>query len=155
MSNKITKVSVHPLSRKSKEKKRMMLRELRLTAQKSTVTHDKHVPLINRLTWFQLYLADHTKPPTLPEIQDAIKEYVERNKDDMQRLQGEVRKDRPAPKKLKEMEELRTLEMKEYSTSGIELPRMLAAKDFDAFQLWNGDYNCLKQLCMTKYIIKH
>lgn len=153
MSNKITKVSVHPLSRKSKEKKRLMLRDIKLSVQRTTVSNEKHIPLINRLTWFQLYLAGSPAPPSLSELQDAIREYIDRNKDDMVSRREQLRKDRPVPKKLQEMEELRSMETKEFSSSGIELPKMLSAKDFEAFQRWNGDYSALSQFQMIKYKI--
>lgn len=152
MSNKIIKVSVHPASRKSKEKKRLMLRDLKLAAQKISTTHSKHIPLINRLTWFQLYLASSVTP-TLSDVQAAIREYINRNQDDIEELKEKVRRDRPMPKKLVEMEELRNLELKEFATSGIELPKMLTAKDFEAFQRWSGDYAALHQLTLTKYKI--
>lgn len=152
MSNKITKVSVHPFSRKSNEKRRMMLRAIKLTNRKSTVTHAKHIPLINRLTWFQLYLAG-TQLPTLPEIQEAIREYVDRNKEEIGGFRSALRKDRPVPKKMQEMEELRSQELVEFSTAGIELPKMISGRDFAAFQKWSGDYNSISQLQMTKYKI--
>jgi hypothetical protein len=147
--------SLHPNSRKASHRKRQLLRSLKISTQKSSVYSQKCIPLIDRLTWFQLYLSTYqnqeTPCPTQEQIQESIKEYIDRNGKAIEELEAEQRSDRPIPRKLKELKELKRMEEEEFAKNGIELPTLHAKKAFDKFCGWSGDYNSLNQLEMSRY----
>jgi hypothetical protein len=150
---KPSSAALHPKSRKAQLRKRQLLRSIKISSQKSSGYSQKCIPLIDRLTWFQLFLSSHQpdSPPTPDQIQEAIVEYINRNAPAMSDLEGEWRADRPIPKKLQELRELKRMEEEEFSTKGIELPTLHAKKEFAKFCSWNGDYNSINQFEMKRY----
>ena len=146
--------ALHPKSRKASLRKRHLLRSIKISAQKSCGYSQRFIPLIDRLTWFQLYLSTgqgSSSLPTMEGVQEAIREYIDRNSQAIKEFEGEQRANRPVPKKLLELLELRRMEEEEFSKSGIELPILLNKMTFDSFCKWSGDYNSLNQFEMTRY----
>ena len=144
MSNKIQKASLHPNSRKALEQKRMILRAHKLAFQKHEKQSSSVVPYSDRLIWFQIFLDDPSRkdPPSKEMIHAAVKTYINRNDSEIERLKGEVRNNRPIPKKLLEYEELKRKEQEELRVNGIELPSGLFTNDgWKRFKEWNGDVN--------------
>lgn len=151
MSNKIIKVSIHPNSRKAQIKKRLILRDYKMDSRKATIINKKFIPLIDRVTWFQYYF---DKMPIQKEIQQALTDYLNRNDATIEELKQKIKTDRPFPRKLLEIEELKKIELAEFTKNGIELPICHTNKGFEVLKSWNGDYNSLNQLEKTKYYLK-
>lgn len=145
--------ALHPKSRKAQLRRRGFLRSLKISSQKSSGYTKKCIPLIDRLTWFQLFLSSNQpdSPPTPDQIQEAITEYINRNDQAIADLEGELRADRPIPKKLLELRELKRMESEEFTTNGIELPVLHSKREFGKLCDWNGDYNSIKQFEMKRY----
>jgi hypothetical protein len=142
--------SAHPNSRKASQLKRALLRDDKLAGRIHSAATSKQHPLVDKLTWFQLQM-DERPSYSLADANHFIVEYVRRNEEEIERLQGECRPKRPVPARLALLQALREREEDEHRTGSFEMVDLTTSKGCAAFRKWSGDYNAMSLLKLIKY----
>lgn len=129
----------HPKDRKVLKQKAQAQKDLRKRQHKlETVVH-KAVPLVDRLTWFQMWWADRTRPVSSDDIQEAVSEYLCRH----DAVIPTLAKSNNNNNRAKFLQLQREQEMRE----GVELPAGLTTREgFRMLMEWRGDYQQAKTI---------
>lgn len=144
------KDQAHPKSRKSQQIQRSLLRKDRLGRRKQERTKTRFHPLVDRLTWFQLAIDPAEESLTASKIHQLVSEYLGRFDAEVAGLQASLRPGRPRPLRLDELEMVQRLEAEEYSSGSFEVPLMTTSAGLAALLRWDGLYDSISQVPMTK-----
>ncbi|KAI8379484.1 uncharacterized protein BYT42DRAFT_532266 [Radiomyces spectabilis] len=136
--------AAHPYSRKAHQVERAYARKEKL-AQKSNERAANN-PKVERWLWFRFALDEALPCATKPQIHDLIATYLERNDEEIERLEKE-RQIGKRPKTTREqlLLALRDSDNAEY-VSGFELPDLTNVKNVKALRDWNGDKNAITKI---------
>ncbi|KAI8098888.1 uncharacterized protein BX664DRAFT_319861 [Halteromyces radiatus] len=134
---------LHPYSRKAQQLSRIMMRKEKLTTRSTMTTKDL---LAQRWMWFRFAMDDTLTCTTKDDMHDMISMYLERNDDELEKLQ----KDRQLTKRPKSsrehlLEATITSEKDEYK-SGMELPDLTNGKVVKLLREWDGDTNSMTRI---------
>ncbi|ORZ18991.1 hypothetical protein BCR42DRAFT_411995 [Absidia repens] len=146
---------LHPYSRKAQQLSRIIMRKDKLTTTRgATTTKDL---LAQRWMWFRFALDESLPCTTKADMHDMIEMYLERNDDELKRLQQErVTTKRPKTSREHMIEAAIASDKDEYK-SGMELPDLTNGKAVKLLRAWEGDtngMNLIKTIRLHKPVVK-
>lgn len=140
----------HPYSRKAAQFKRAVMRQDKLAHRKAEREEPRR-RAVDRLVWFKYSIDDNTdKPLSEEEMHSIAMMYINRNDDEMEDLKQQLRKDRPKPAKLGMLQLLKEKDIKEYRDGVLEMPLMSDATNIRVLKEWDGDFNSMQRIKMTR-----
>ncbi|KAJ3107325.1 hypothetical protein HDU96_007940 [Phlyctochytrium bullatum] len=138
----------HPHSRKAVQMRRALAREEKIVKLRTEKNATQRAA-VDRMVFFKFALPDDVKMATLEMAHDIIEQYIARNDDEIKEMTESLRPGKPKPPKLIQLQSLREKDVQEYN-AGFTLPNMLDAANVKRMRAWNGDYNGLGEIKMTK-----
>ncbi|KAI9102820.1 translation machinery-associated protein 16 [Phlyctochytrium arcticum] len=137
----------HPYSRKAVQARRALSREEKMVKIKNA-SDSKKIRIAERIMWFKYALPEELPAATPEVVYDVIEQYIQRNSDEVERIQSTLRKNRPSPPKLDMLQALAKKDEQEY-INGIEIPLLLDQKNVTILRAWDGDYNGISRIKMV------
>lgn len=143
------KATAHPYSRKATQIRRALHRNVKIDVLNSKRSSTQ-LAIINKQIFFK-----HAIDPTLPCISKAdllelILMYLSRFDDEINRLTSLQRKDRKTDPKLASLLLVKSSEMEEFKSSGMEVVDLTDKQTVKMVHLWDGDFNFYKTLKLIR-----
>jgi translation machinery-associated protein 16 len=98
--------------------------------------------IVLRVKSFQSYTVEHTTPPTIPDIQAMIEDYLGRDDEELAKLKAERRPGRPANTRETLLKQHQQVEQGEY-TSGFWIPDLEDMENLKKLKEWGGQWSGL------------
>ncbi|KAI8895727.1 translation machinery-associated protein 16 [Globomyces pollinis-pini] len=133
----------HPYSRKATQMKRVLMRE-DSTAHKEQLRNEPKQRAVDKLLWFK-NASEEFETVTIDDLHDLVLSYIERNDPEILELKAKLRKGRPRPNRLDNLEMLKSTELGNYKI-GFEVPNLTNPDVFKSMKKWEGDYNAIDTL---------
>ncbi|KAI9012303.1 hypothetical protein DFJ74DRAFT_683242 [Hyaloraphidium curvatum] len=138
----------HPYSRKATQLARATLRTEKI-AKQAAMASKQRSKAAERLVWFKFALPDEVAVASRGDLHELIAMYIARNDDQIEALTKQLRKGRPKPSKLANLEALRQSELDEYNV-GVEVPDFTDVKNLAFVRTWEGDPNQINRIKMVR-----
>lgn len=141
--------SVHPRGRKFKQLNKATLRQAKLAKHKAVRTNAKEAEFVRYKYFREAVKLAGVESFSLEEIRNLIEVYVERDRDELEKLKSERRPGRPASSRQDTLQRRMDLERNEFKT-GYNLPDLTDKENVERLLKWDGGIGGIIQVNMIR-----